>query len=98
MRKLFKKEVGATPHEYLLGLRMRRAQTLISSGVSSGYGVLTVAQIAESCGFGTAWHNFLYRQTDGTYHHKSFFLSRLQTEPCKKTEHPKGLAAERAYW
>lgn len=51
MRKLFKKEVGATPHEYLLGLRMRRAQTLISSGVSSGYGVLTVAQIAESCGF-----------------------------------------------
>ena len=44
-------ESQAFNHEYLLGLRMRRAQTLISSGVSSGYGVLTVAQIAESCGF-----------------------------------------------
>lgn len=51
IRKLFKKEVGVTPHEYLLGLRMRRAKTLISSGATGGYGVLTIAQIAERCGF-----------------------------------------------
>ena len=51
VRKLFKKETGATPHEYLVSERMRLAASLISSGVSNRYSDYTVSQIAEACGF-----------------------------------------------
>lgn len=51
VRKLFKKETGATPHEYLISKRMGLAASLISSGVSNKYSDYTVAQIAEACGF-----------------------------------------------
>lgn len=51
VRKLYKKETGATPHEYLLGRRMELAQQLILSGISNQYSGYTVAQIAEYCGF-----------------------------------------------
>lgn len=51
VRKLFKKETGITPHEYLNGLRMARARELIMMGISNSYSRYTVAQIAEACGF-----------------------------------------------
>ena len=51
VRKLFKKEVGATPHEYLMRARMERARGILSSGVSNRYSEYTVTQIAEACGF-----------------------------------------------
>lgn len=51
VRKLFKKETGATPHEYLISERMRLASNLILSGVSNRYSEYTVSQIAEACGF-----------------------------------------------
>ena len=51
VRKLFKKEVGATPHEYLLRARMERARSILLSGVSNRYSDYTVSQIAEACGF-----------------------------------------------
>lgn len=51
VRKLFKREIGVTPHEYLNELRMERAQKLISGGVSNSYSNYTVAQVAEACGF-----------------------------------------------
>lgn len=51
VRKLFKKEVGATPHEFLNGLRMERAKAIIQSGISNNYSNYTVSQIAEACGF-----------------------------------------------
>jgi len=51
VRKLFKKEVGISPHEYLNGLRMARARELIANGVSNSYSRYTVSQIAEACGF-----------------------------------------------
>ncbi|MDE7329578.1 MAG: helix-turn-helix transcriptional regulator [Clostridia bacterium] len=51
VRKLFKKETGLTPREYLTHLRMQRAQALITSGISNRYSNYTVSQIAEACGF-----------------------------------------------
>lgn len=51
VRKLFKKEVGVTPHEYLMRERMELARGLILSGISNQYSSYTVSQIAEACGF-----------------------------------------------
>jgi AraC-like DNA-binding protein len=51
VRKLFKKEVGVTPHEYLVSARMELAKSLISSGMSNQYSNYTVSQLAEACGF-----------------------------------------------
>ena len=51
VRKLFKKETGLTPHEYLTAVRMERAGNIILSGVSNRYSAYTVGQIAEACGY-----------------------------------------------
>ena len=51
VRKLFKKETGTTPHEYLLSRRMELARGLIVSGLSNRYSSYSVSQIAEACGF-----------------------------------------------
>ena len=51
VRKLFKKETGATPHEYLTDCRMQLARELISSGIGNRYSNYSVGQIAEACGF-----------------------------------------------
>ncbi len=51
VRKLFKKEMGVTPHEYLVDCRMGLARELITSGVGNRYSNYSVGQIAEACGF-----------------------------------------------
>lgn len=51
VRKLFKKEVGVTPHEHLTRARMLRAKTILLSGVTNRYSNYSVTQIAEACGF-----------------------------------------------
>ena len=51
VRKLFKKETGVTPHEYLTDCRMQLARELISSGIGNRYSNYSVGQIAEACGF-----------------------------------------------
>ena len=51
IRKLFKKEIGVTPAEYLLKERMTLAQQLLSSGISNRFSPYSVSQIAEACGF-----------------------------------------------
>lgn len=51
VRKLFKKETGVTPHEYLVECRMQLARELISSGIGNRYSNYSVGQIAEACGF-----------------------------------------------
>jgi AraC-like DNA-binding protein len=51
VRKLFKKEVGLTPHDYLTNSRMELAKTIMISGVSNQYSSYTISQIAEMCGF-----------------------------------------------
>lgn len=51
VRKLFKKETGATPHEFLLQQRMELASSILHSGITNRYSDYTVSQIAEACGF-----------------------------------------------
>lgn len=51
VRKLFKSEVGISPHDYLLNLRMNLASQLILSGMSNQYSKYSISQIAEMCGF-----------------------------------------------
>lgn len=51
VRKLFKKETGVTPHDYLNGIRMDRAMQYIENGITNNYSNFTVSQIAEACGF-----------------------------------------------
>lgn len=51
VRKLFKKEVGQTPLEYLTAKRMSLAREIILSGITNRYSNYTISQIAEMCGF-----------------------------------------------
>ena len=48
LRKLFKKEVGVTPLEYMTGMRMKKAETLLLAMREQEY---SVAEVAEMCGF-----------------------------------------------
>lgn len=51
LRKLFKKEMGATPLEYMTGLRMKKAETMLTAMWTKDY---SVAEIALLCGFDDA--------------------------------------------
>lgn len=51
MRKLFKKETGASPHDYLVNARMERAAALLLSGQTNRFSNFSVSQIAEACGY-----------------------------------------------
>ena len=51
VRKLFQKEVGATPLEFLIRQRMLLAKNLLQSGISNQYSGYTMSQIAEACGY-----------------------------------------------
>lgn len=48
LRKLFKKEVGVSPLEYMTGLRMKSAETLLTAMWTNEY---TISEIAHMCGF-----------------------------------------------
>ncbi len=48
LRKLFKKEMGVTPLEYMTSLRMRKAETMLTATWGNDY---TVAEIGMLCGF-----------------------------------------------
>ena len=51
LRKLFKKEVGVTPLEYMTRLRMRKAETMLTTMWTSDY---SIAEIAKLCGYDDA--------------------------------------------
>ena len=51
IRKLFKKETGISPAEYLLKERMSLAQQLLSSGISNRFSHYSISQVAEACGY-----------------------------------------------
>lgn len=51
LRKMFKKEIGITPLEYMTNLRMKKAELLLTAMWSDGY---TVAEIAGHCGYDNA--------------------------------------------
>ena len=48
LRKLFKKEIGVTPLEYLTSLRMRKAEMMLTTMWTSDY---SVSEIGELCGY-----------------------------------------------
>jgi AraC-like DNA-binding protein len=48
LRKLFKKEVGVSPLEYLTDLRMKSAETLLTAMWTNEY---SITEIAQMCGF-----------------------------------------------
>ena len=48
LRKLFKKEVGVSPLEYMTTLRMKSAETLLTAMWTNEY---SVSEIAQMCGF-----------------------------------------------
>lgn len=48
LRKLFKKEVGSSPLEYMTTLRMKNAETLLTTQWANEY---TISEIAHQCGF-----------------------------------------------
>lgn len=51
LRKIFKKEIGISPLEYLTNLRMKNAERLLSPGKSDSY---AIAEIARQCGYENA--------------------------------------------
>jgi len=48
LRKLFKKEVGVSPLEYMTNLRMKNAETLLTGMWTNEY---SITEIAQMCGF-----------------------------------------------
>ena len=78
LRKLFQKEVGVTPHRYLVDKRLKMAAELLVSDANAG--ARTIADIAPLCGFhdplyfskmfkkkyGTAPRNYLQSRQAGT--------------------------------
>lgn len=48
LRKLFKKELGISPLEYITSLRMKNAERLLSAVLTGGY---AIAEIARMCGY-----------------------------------------------
>ncbi|MBO7184322.1 MAG: helix-turn-helix transcriptional regulator [Oscillospiraceae bacterium] len=48
LRKLFKKEMGITPLEYMTNLRMKKAENLLSAMWSREY---SVSEVAQMCGY-----------------------------------------------
>lgn len=51
LRKVFKKEMGISPLEYMTSLRMKNAERLLCTVWSSGY---AISEIAQMCGFENA--------------------------------------------
>ncbi len=51
MRKMFKKEVGITPLEYLTSLRMKKASAML---MASSAGEYAMSDIANTCGYSDA--------------------------------------------
>lgn len=51
LRKVFKKEIGLSPLEYLTSLRMKKAEHLLGSARSSNH---AISEIAQQCGYENA--------------------------------------------
>ena len=51
IRKLFKSEIGATPHEHLTSTKMELAASLIAYRMANQYSEYSVSQLAEACGY-----------------------------------------------
>ena len=50
LRKLFVKQIGVTPKQFVLDLRIQRAKQMLSEGV------MKINAVSESCGFSNPYH------------------------------------------
>ena len=66
LRKLFKQEIGVTPHRYLSDIRLQTAaESLLQNAGEGG----SISQIAHSCGFrGPLSFSRMFRKTFGLSH------------------------------
>lgn len=63
LRKLFKKETGITPLEYMTSLRMKKAETLLSAMWIREY---SVSEVAQMCGYEDAlYFSRVFKKTYG---------------------------------
>ena len=63
LRKLFKKEMGITPLEYMTRLRMRKAEKLLSAMRNREY---SMAEVAQMCGYEDAlYFSRVFKKTYG---------------------------------
>lgn len=63
LRKLFKKEMGITPLEYMTSLRMKKAESLLAAMLTREY---SVAEVARMCGFEDAlYFSRVFKKTYG---------------------------------
>lgn len=63
LRKLFKKEVGMSPLEYMTELRMKSAETLLTAMWTNEY---SITEIAQMCGFEDAlYFSRVFKKTFG---------------------------------
>lgn len=77
LRKLFKKEMGITPLEYMTSLRMKKAETLLSAMWSRAY---SVSEVAMMCGFDDAlYFSRVFKKTYGCS--PSNFAKKSVTHP-----------------
>ncbi len=76
LRKLFKKEMGITPLEYMTNLRMKKAETLLSAMWSREH---SVSEVARMCGFDDAlYFSRVFKKTYGCS--PSAFAKRAEEE------------------
>ena len=73
-RRLFKKETGANPKEYILNLRLEQAKKLLSSTTDS------LQSIATNCGF-EYYSQFSLFFKKYVHHNPTDFRSRFQKQP-----------------
>ena len=63
LRKLFKKEMGITPLEYMTNLRMKKAENLLSAMWNREY---SVSEVAQMCGYEDAlYFSRVFKKTYG---------------------------------
>lgn len=81
LRKLFKKEMGITPLEYMTNLRMKKAEILLSAMWSREY---SVTEVAQMCGYEDAlYFSRVFKKHYGCS--PSHFAKKLESADQKET-------------
>lgn len=83
LRKLFKKETGMTPHEYLTRTRMNAAQMLLSGTSRNDY---SISETSEMCGFSEPlYFSRVFKKRFGCSPSQYGQRTEAETEKHKKT-------------